>query len=349
MKVLVTGSSGLIGSESVRHFDALGDRIIGIDNNMRRRFFGEDGDTTGVRKQLGEQCPLFEHREMDIRNRRGLFRLFRKEKFNLIVHCAAQPSHDLAARFPFTDFEINAVGTLNLLEAARRWCPYATFVFMSTNKVYGDAPNELPLVEKETRFDYAREEDREGIDESCRIDSSMHSLFGVSKASADLLVQEYGRYFNMNTVCFRAGCLTGPSHCGAKLHGFLAYLVKCARERIPYTVIGYNGRQVRDQIHAADVCLAMEAFHDNPKCGEVYNLGGGRGNSISVREAVTRTEEMLGMKMQIGYDDNHRQGDHICYISKLSKFRLDYPSWDVTRKLDDIFDEMISRTSSIVS
>ncbi len=342
MTILVTGSSGLIGSEAVRHFFPLDARIHGIDNNMRRNFFGADGDTSDVLDQLHADCPGFIHHPIDIRDRKRLFRIFRQTPFDLIIHCAAQPSHDLAARRPFTDFSVNAVGTLNLLEAARRWSPHATFAFMSTNKVYGDAPNELPLVELETRFDYARPEDRNGIDESCRIDATQHSLFGVSKAAADLLVQEYGRYFNLNTVCFRAGCLTGPSHRGAKLHGFLAYLIRCARRRETYTVIGYNGRQVRDQIHAADVCRAIEAFHADPKCGAVYNLGGGRDNSISVREAIHRTQEMHGTEMQTGYEPTPRRGDHICYISNTARFQNDYPAWKIERGLDDIFAEMIA-------
>ena len=342
MTILVTGSSGLIGSEAVRHFFRLGARVHGIDNNLRRDFFGADGDTSDVLDQLVADCPGFVHHDIDIRDRKRLFRLFRRTPFDLIVHCAAQPSHDLAARRPFTDFSVNAVGTLNLLEAARRWSPHATFAFMSTNKVYGDAPNERPLVQLETRYDYARPEDRDGIDESCRIDATQHSLFGVSKAAADLLVQEYGRYFNLNTVCFRAGCLTGPSHRGAKLHGFLAYLIRCARRRETYTVIGFNGRQVRDQIHAADVCRAIEAFHAHPKCGAVYNLGGGRDNSVSVREAIHRTQDMLGIKMHTDYDSRPRRGDHICYISNTARFRNDFRDWKIERGLDDIFAEMIA-------
>ena len=342
MRVLVTGSSGLIGSEAVAYFHGRGAEVQGLDNNMRREFFGPEGDTRPVLERLREECPCFRHHDTDIRDRQAVLRLFKGEAFELIIHCAAQPSHDLAARRPFEDFEVNALGTLNLLEATRQHRPEATFIYMSTNKVYGDAPNELPLVELETRWDYARREDYEGIDESCRIDASLHSLFGVSKAAADLMVQEYGRYFNMYTVCFRGGCLTGPNHRGVKLHGFLAYLVKCAREKRPYTIIGYKGKQVRDQIHALDVCRAMEAFHGRPRCGEVYNLGGGRGNSLSVLEAVAHLRERLGRPLQTTYAEQARLGDHICYITDLGKFKRDYPSWKISRSLDNIFDEMLS-------
>ena len=341
MRVLVTGSSGLIGSEAVRYFAQRGAEVQGMDNNMRRDFFGPEGDTGPVLERLREQCASFRHHHMDVRDRQAVCGLFQREAFELIIHCAAQPSHDLAARRPFDDFEVNAVGTLNLLEATRRYRPEATFIFMSTNKVYGDAPNELPLVELETRWDYARAEDYEGIDESCRIDASTHSLFGVSKAAADLMVQEYGRYFDMHTVCFRGGCLTGPNHRGVELHGFLAYLVKCAREGRPYTIIGHRGKQVRDQIHSLDVCRAMEAFHADPRRGEVYNLGGGRANSISVLEAVARLQEMLGSSLQTAYAEQARLGDHRCYISDLSKFKRDYPSWRISLSLDDIFEEML--------
>lgn len=342
MRVLITGSSGLIGSEAVAYFCRRGAQVHGIDNNMRCDFFGPGGDTRPVLERLKAECPSFQHYGMDIRDRAALPHLFKRERFDLIIHCAAQPSHDLAASRPFDDFEVNAIGTLNLLEATRQHCPAATFIFMSTNKVYGDAPNELPLVELETRWDYAREEDYEGIDESCRIDASMHSLFGVSKAAADLMVQEYGRYFGMHTVCFRGGCLTGPNHRGVELHGFLAYLVKCGREGTPYTIIGYKGKQVRDQIHSLDVCRAMEAFHGNPRCGEVYNLGGGRANSVSVLEAVTHVEQTLGIRMQTSYREQARLGDHLCYITDLSKFRRDYPGWNISMSLDRILENMLS-------
>jgi CDP-paratose 2-epimerase len=347
MIALVTGSSGLIGSEAVRYFCRRGAQVHGLDNNMRRDFFGPNGDTQPVLEHLREECPAYRHHHLDVRDRPRVLTLFKRNRFDLVIHCAAQPSHDLAAARPFDDFEINAVGTLNLLEAARRFRPEATFIFMSTNKVYGDAPNELPLVELETRWDYARSEDYNGIDETCRVDASLHSLFGVSKAAADLLVQEYGRYFNMPTVCFRGGCLTGPNHRGVELHGFLAYLIKCAREGAPYTIIGYKGKQVRDQIHSRDVCRAMEAFHAHPRCGAVYNLGGGRANSISVLEAVDRVEQMMGLRMTTTYREQARLGDHICYISDLSRFRGDYPSWDISLSLDDIFEEMVGQAGLV--
>jgi CDP-paratose 2-epimerase len=349
MRALITGSSGLIGSEAVAYFGQRGAHVHGIDNNMRRDFFGPGGDTRPVLERLREECPSFQHYGMDVRDRAAVIRLFKRERFDLVIHCAAQPSHDLAASRPFDDFEVNAVGTLNLLEATRQHCPEATFIFMSTNKVYGDAPNELPLVELDTRWDYAREEDHDGIDESCRIDASMHSLFGVSKAAADLMVQEYGRYFGMHTACFRGGCLTGPNHRGVELHGFLAYLIKCGREGIPYTIIGYKGKQVRDQIHSLDVCRAMEAFHGNPRCGEVYNLGGGRANSVSVLEAVARVEQMFGTRMQTSYREQGRLGDHVCYITDLSKFRRDYPRWNISVSLDKIFENMLSPEPATVA
>ncbi len=341
MKLLVTGSSGLIGSEAVEHFAARGWAVFGLDNNARRDFFGPEGDTTPNMLRLRETCPRFVHLDLDVRDRAALDRLTRQHRFDVVIHCAAQPSHDLAAQRPFDDFDINAVGTLNLLEAVRQHTPEAVFIFMSTNKVYGDAPNELPLVEHATRYDYARPEHVAGIDESCRIDASLHSLFGASKAAADLLVQEYGRYFGMKTVCFRGGCLTGPRHAGVPLHGFLAYLCRAARESRPYTILGYKGKQVRDQIHAHDVCRAFEAFVQAPRCAAVYNLGGGRDNSISVLEAIARVENLLGTKMTTAYHDTPRKGDHICYLSDLRRFRRDYPVWSITRSLDDIFAEML--------
>ena len=340
MKLLVTGSSGLIGSEAVEYFAARGWTVHGVDNNMRRDFFGPDGDTTPNLQRLRRACPTFEHHEIDIRHRAAIDLLVKRQRFEMIIHCAAQPSHDLAASRPFDDFDVNAVGTLNLLEAAHRHAPETTFILMSTNKVYGDAPNELPLVEQPTRYDYARPEDRDGIDETCRIDASLHSLFGASKAAADLLVQEYGRYFGMKTVCFRGGCLTGPHHAGVPLHGFLAYLIRAARLGVPYTIIGYQGKQVRDQIHAFDVCRAFEAFHEAPRSAAVYNLGGGREQSISVLEAIARTEALVGTRVKTSYNDRPRQGDHICYISNLGRLRRDYPAWEISRSLDDIFEEM---------
>ena len=341
MLVLVTGSSGLIGSETVRHFDALGHRVVGVDNNQRRVFFGEEGDTTWNRQLLEASTSRFEPVFLDIRDRAGVFALFERSPFDLVVHCAAQPSHDLAARIPLDDFDINAVGTLNLLEATRRSCPDAVFIHMSTNKVYGDAPNELPMTELETRYDYLRPEDFGGISEDCRIDQSLHSLFGASKAAADLLAQEYGRYYGLNVGVFRGGCLTGPSHSGVQLHGFLNYLVKCAVNRQHYTVYGYKAKQVRDNIHSADVVTAFQAFAEDPRPGAVFNLGGGRENSISMLEAMALVEELSGRRVDYSYVDVARRGDHICYISDLRRLQAAYPKWTVTRSLRDMVLEMV--------
>jgi CDP-paratose 2-epimerase len=337
---LVTGSSGLIGSEMVLTLDRLGWRVHGVDNNMRRAFFGSDGDTTPNLERLTAATSAFEHHDLDMRDRDGIARVVREARPALVVHCAAQPSHDLAARRPFDDFDTNAVGTLNLLEAAREHCPESPFVFLSTNKVYGDAPNELALVELDTRWDYADPARREGIDETCRIDATMHSLFGASKAAADLLVQEYGRYFGMPTVCFRGGCLTGSSHASAELHGFLAYLARCVREGRTYRIYGYKGKQVRDNIHAADVCAAALAFAESPRAGAVYNIGGGRENSVSIIEAIERLESLTGQKLDVEYVDEARRGDHVCYISDLRRLRADYPGWDVTVTLDEILEDL---------
>jgi CDP-paratose 2-epimerase len=335
-KALVTGSSGLVGSEMVVTLDELGWAVHGVDNNMRRDFFGPDGDTTANLTRLVGATEHFEHHELDVRDRVGVGRLFDDVRPSLLMHCAAQPSHDLAARRPFDDFDVNAVGTLNLLEAARASCPESPFVFLSTNKVYGDAPNELELVELETRYDYADPGSRDGIDETCRIDATLHSLFGASKAAADLLVQEYGRYFGMPTVCFRGGCLTGSNHASAELHGFLAYLARCVLEGRTYRIYGYKGKQVRDNIHASDVCSAALAFAAAPRPGAVYNIGGGRENSVSILEAIARLEELTGRTLDAEYVDEPRRGDHICYISDLSRLRSDYPSWDVTVELEEI-------------
>jgi CDP-paratose 2-epimerase len=337
---LVTGSSGLIGSECVTFLDARGWRVHGVDNNMRRDFFGEHGDTTWNLERLRRETRRFEHHDLDIRDRDGVDRLIADTRPTLVLHSAAQPSHDLAASRPFDDFDVNAVGTLNLLEATRRHSADAPFVFLSTNKVYGDAPNELPLVELETRWDYADPDRREGIDESMRIDHTMHSLFGASKAAADILVQEYGRYFGMPTVCFRGGCLTGPHHSGAELHGFLAYLARATAERATYRIFGYKGKQVRDNIHSYDVCTAVMAFAERPTAGAVYNLGGGRENSVSVLEAIARFEELLGTQLATEYVEDARRGDHICYISDLRRLRSDYPDWEVSVSLDQIFDQL---------
>ena len=341
MRILVTGSSGLIGSEAVEHFDRQGHRVTGIDNNMRQVFFGPAGDTSWNLARLKSSTRNFRPLDLDIRDREKIFGLFKSERFNLVLHCAAQPSHDKAREIPLLDFEVNALGTINLLEATRQFCAEAPFVFLSTNKVYGDAPNELPLVEHETRYDYARPEDFDGIDEHCRIDRTLHSLFGASKAAADLVAQEYGRYFGMNVGIFRGGCLTGPAHSAVELHGFLSYLVKVTLSGQPYRVYGYNGKQVRDNIHSYDVIQAFEAFRRNPRPGEVYNLGGGRQNSISIVEALQRVETLSGKRVNWTYVGENRVGDHICYISNMSKFKAHYPEWSITRPVQDILREML--------
>ena len=340
--ILVTGSSGLIGSEAVEHFDRQGHKVHGVDNNMRQVFFGTPGDTTWNLNRLRSVTKDFVHRQLDVRDRIGLENLFRTYRFDLIIHCAAQPSHDKARDIPILDFEVNALGTVNLLEAARLHCPEAVFIFLSTNKVYGDSPNELPLKELETRWEYARPEDYNGITEQCRIDRTLHSLFGASKASADLMAQEYGRYFGMKVCVFRGGCLTGPAHSGVELHGFLSYLAKVAISGGTYSVFGYKAKQVRDNIHSHDVVRAIEEFAANPRPGEVYNMGGGRENSVSMLEAIAKIEEMTGKKLTWKYVDQNRIGDHICYISDLSKFKSHYPNWKITIGLDEIFRQIIA-------
>ena len=341
MKVLITGSSGLIGSEAVVHFDAKGHEVHGIDNNMRREFFGEKGDTTWNLKRLQASTSRFTHHDVDIRNRGKVAALVDEIRPELLIHCAAQPSHDKARDIPFDDFDVNAVGTLNLLEATRQVAPDAIFIQMSTNKVYGDAPNELPLLEGPTRFDYARPEDWNGINEECRIDRCLHSLFGASKTAGDVMAQEYGRYFGMSVGIFRGGCLTGPSHSGVELHGFLSYLVYAAVHRVPYKVFGYKGKQVRDQIHSHDVIRAFEAYASAPRPGEVYNLGGGRANAASVLECITMIEQEAGTELAWTYTDQNRVGDHICYISDLRKLQTHYPQWSITRSLEAIIKEMV--------
>jgi CDP-paratose 2-epimerase len=336
---IVTGSSGLIGSETAEFLDKRGWKVHGVDNNMRRNFFGDAGDTRWNLDRLLSATTSFTHHDLDVRDRQSIDRLLAEVRPDLVVHAAAQPSHDLAASRPFDDFEVNAVGTLNLLEASRRHAPEAPFVFLSTNKVYGDAPNELELIELETRWDYADPALYEGIDESCRIDKTMHSLFGASKAAADLLVQEYGRYFGMPTVCFRGGCLTGPHHSGAELHGFLAYLAKAVRDGLHYRIFGYKGKQVRDNIHSFDVCTAIMAFAERPTPGAVYNLGGGRENSVSMLEAIARFEELFGRRLDWEYAEQPRRGDHICYISDMGRFRAEYPHWSLSFSLDDIVEQ----------
>ena len=340
--ILVTGSSGLIGSEAVEYFDRQGHKVVGVDNNMRRDFFGPPGDTLWNLERLKNSTKHFTSVPLDIRDREGVMTLFRENRFDMIIHCAAQPSHDKAADIALLDFEVNAMGTVNLLEAARQNCREAAFIFMSTNKVYGDAPNEKPLRETETRYDYSDPADYEGIDETCRIDRTMHSLFGASKAAADIYAQEYGRYFKMPVGVFRGGCLTGPSHSGVELHGFLSYLLKVALSGKPYTVFGYNGKQVRDNIHSFDVVRAFEEFARNPRPGEVYNLGGGRANSVSMLEAISRIEALTGRKINWTYSERARKGDHICYISNLAKLKSHFPGWSLTRGLDSILEEMVS-------
>lgn len=339
-KLLVTGSSGLIGSEVVTFFSGIGWEVYGMDNNMRADFFGPQGDTSWNTQRLKKEFPNFHHRQLDIRDRVGLADLLQKVKPDAIVHTAAQPSHDLAASRPYDDFDVNAVGTLNLLEAARRNCPDTPFMHMSTNKVYGDGPNRLNLVEKDTRWDYADPEYANGIKETFSIDHSMHSLFGASKVAADVLVQEYGRYFQMPTCCLRGGCLTGPNHSGVELHGFLSYLIRCNLRERTYKVFGYKGKQVRDNIHSYDVAQFMNRFLAEPRIGEVYNLGGGRENSVSILEAFDLIEKISGKPMQYEYVDQNRKGDHICYISDLSKMRNHYPGWDITKDLIATFVEI---------
>lgn len=338
--VLITGSTGLIGSEAVRFYDKRADKVVGIDNNMRAEFFGADGSTDWNRRLLEAECRHYHHMTSDIRDRKAVSKTVADLKPDLVVHAAAQPSHDLAARIPFTDFEVNAVGTLNLIEAVRAHCPESVFVFMSTNKVYGDGPNRVRLRELETRWDFADSDFANGIPETFSIDQSQHSLFGVSKLAADLMVQEYGRYFGMKTVCFRGGCLTGPAHSGVELHGFLAYLFRCAKSQTKYTIYGYKGKQVRDHIHSEDVVRAIHAFYQNPRCGAVYNLGGGKRNSVSILESIERIEGLIGNKVKYIYNEANRPGDHICYYSDLSKFRRDYPEWSPAHSIDDIFEEL---------
>jgi len=332
----------LIGSEVVAHFDALGWEVHGVDNNLRADFFGPGGDTEWNRRRLEAICRRFRHHPLDIRDRAGVLECLATLRPDVVVHTAAQPSHDLAAKRPFDDFDVNAVGTLNLLEATRRAAPEAVFVHMSTNKVYGDSPNELPLRELETRWDYARPEDYPGIRETQRIDRSKHSLFGASKVAADVLVQEYGRYFGMKTCCLRGGCLTGPNHSGVELHGFLSYLVKVNLMGGTYRVYGYKGKQVRDNIHSLDVARFIEAFVAAPRCGEVYNLGGGRGNSCSILEAFAMVEAISGRKMRWEYVEQAREGDHIYYISDLTKCRSHYPGWDISKSLSAILEETVA-------
>lgn len=342
--ILVTGSAGLIGSEAVAFFAEQGATVVGIDNNMRRSFFGPDGDTTWNKQRLEKTYHSYKHKDLDIRDRFAMDKLISELRPHVIVHCAAQPSHDLAKDRPFDDFDINAVGTLNLLEACRQHCAESPFILLSTNKVYGDAPNEIPVIEQETRWEYARKEDYNGISETCRIDRCLHSLFGASKTAADVMAQEYGRYFQMPVGVFRGGCLTGSHHSGAELHGFLAYLARATVEGRTYRIFGYKGKQVRDNIHSYDVLTALDAFAKNPRPGEVYNIGGCRQNSVSMLEAIKKVEELSGKKLKYEYIDQNRIGDHICYISDMSKFKKHYPTWSITRDLDGILEEIVKET-----
>lgn len=341
MKALITGSAGLVGSEAVRFFAKKDFKIIGIDNDMRKVFFGEEASTLWNRNLLIKEFPNYTHLDYDIRDKDRIQDLFKKNNFELIIHSAAQPSHDWAATSPETDFTVNANGTLILLEAFRKYSPDAVFIFVSTNKVYGDRPNQLPLVEQDTRYELPEgHRFYQGIDETMSVDDCLHSLFGASKLAADILVQEYGRYFNLKTVSFRGGCLTGPYHSGTRLHGFLAYLIKCAFTGKKYEIYGYKGKQVRDNIHSYDLVNAFYHFYKKPRTGEVYNIGGARYSNISMLEAVKKVEEITERKINIEYSATNRKGDHIWYISDVSKFKSHYPEWNLTYDIDMVLDEM---------
>jgi len=330
----------LIGSEVAVFFSRAGFAVTGVDDNHRAVFFGPEGDTAWSLDRLRRDIPGYRHEAIDIRNRDAVLALVAEVRPDVIVHTAAQPSHDRAAAIPFLDFEVNALGTLHLLEAARQFCPESPFIFTSTNKVYGDRPNTVALAELETRWDYADAAYAHGIAEDFPIDQSKHSLFGASKVAADVMVQEYGRYFQMPTCCLRGGCLTGPNHSGVELHGFLSYLIKCNLEGREYKVFGYKGKQVRDNIHSEDVARFMLEFARAPRSGEVYNLGGGKGNSCSILEAFAKIEGITGKRMQWRYVEENRIGDHICYYSDLRKMRAHYPAWDIRKSLDAIFEEI---------
>lgn len=342
--VLITGSGGLIGSESVKFFCNKGFRVIGIDNDMRSYFFGQEASTKWSVANSKKTMPNYMHLNIDIRDIKKIEELFKETTFDLIIHTAAQPSHDWAAREPFTDFSVNATGTLVLLENFRKYCPKAVFIYTSTNKVYGDTPNTLPLVEKETRYEIDKKHQyKNGIDETMSIDQTTHSLFGVSKASADLMVQEYGRYFNLKTTIFRGGCLTGPNHSGTELHGFLAYLGKCIAIGKEYKIFGYKGKQVRDNIHSFDLVNAFWHVYKKPRVAEVYNIGGARHSNISMLEAIDKFEVLTGKKARITYEKKNRVGDHIWYVSDVSKFKKHYPAWDFKYSIDDILKEICQK------
>ncbi|RYF88353.1 MAG: NAD-dependent epimerase/dehydratase family protein [Chitinophagaceae bacterium] len=340
-KLLVTGSSGLVGSEVCVHFAGKGYAIHGIDNNQRAVFFGPQGDTRWNQQRLARSLHHFTHHEIDLRNREAILDKVKEIRPDIIVHTAAQPSHDRAAAIPFDDFDTNAVGTLNMLEAVRRYAKDSPFIHMSTNKVYGDAPNKIKLKELPTRWDYDDPDYENGIAETFTIDQSKHSLFGASKVAGDIMVQEYGRYFDIPTCCLRGGCLTGPNHTGVELHGFLSYLVKCNLEQKRYFVYGYKGKQVRDNIHSHDIAMFIQAFIDAPRVAEVYNLGGGKNNTCSIFEAFSITESFTGSKQVFEYVDESRQGDHICYYSDLRKMKAHYPSWDITISLGETIRQIV--------
>jgi CDP-paratose 2-epimerase len=340
--ILVTGSSGLIGSEACLHFARKGFAIHGVDNNLREVFFGPEGDNRINQRRLVREIAAFVHHELDVRERRSVLQLVEQLRPSAIIHCAAQPSHDRSAAIPFDDFDINGGGTMNFLEAARRFSPEAPFMYLSTNKVYGDRPNRIGVIESELRWDFADPLFQEGIDESFPIDQCVHSLFGASKLAADIFVQEYGRRFDMPTCCLRCGCLTGPSHAGVELHGFLSYLIRCNVEGREYKVYGYKGKQVRDNIHAKDVAHFMWEFFAHPRVAEVYNLGGGKENSCSILEAFEVAEEVSGRKQSYVVLDANRVGDHICYYSNLKKVREHYPNWRITVSLRKIVEEIVA-------
>src|ERR1700722_4016005 len=343
---LVTGSSGLIGSEVSAYFHERGFAVHGVDNNQREIFFGPQGNTRWNERRMQKALANFTHHELDIRDRNCVLKLIETLKPAVIIHTAAQPSHDLAAKIPFDDFDVNATGTLNLLEAARRHCPESPFIHMSTNKVYGDRPNTIKLKEMEKRWDYDDSQFARGIPETFSIDQSKHSLFGASKVASDIMVQEYGRYFDMPTCCLRGGCLTGPNHSGVELHGFLSYLVKCNVMGLDYKIFGYKGKQVRDNIHSEDVASMMYAFYEKPRCGEVYNLGGGKGNSCSIFEAFRTVEQITGKKQRFNYIEQARSGDHICYYSDLRKIQSHFPGWKISKPLSTIFEEIVASWQS---
>ena len=347
-KVLVTGAGGLIGSEACMFFLEKGFEVLGIDNNMRKYFFGEKGDVSGNIKNISKKYPNFRNYDFDLRDREKVISFFKKySTFDLVVHTAAQPSHDWAAKEPFTDFEVNALATLNLLESFRLYSSSGVFIFTSTNKVYGDVPNKVKLIEKENRYDYDISQNfqgisKDGVTEEMRIDNTKHSLMGASKVAADILCQEYGKYFNLNIGIFRGGCLTGPQHSAVELHGFLAYLIDCAVNNNQYTIFGYKGKQVRDQIHSIDVMNAIYEFYKNPKKGEVYNIGGCKENSASILEIIKILKEDFNLNLNYLYTEKNRIGDHICYYSDMSKFKKHYPNWKITRDLKNIITEIVN-------